>query len=184
MRTKIPERLVRVADEIGESGSASLTRITVLKKWFEQEPKRLRAFAVFLASRASARKGKTSGEAADLFREARGLLKDADIYEPQIPEKAAEDLFLRLKSFQNEFQKQHWGAVRILKNHNLYLVEEGLRIYLHSDSAADGYRLAASYCQNYDPRFGNSLNGPSATKIHEIVRFMITIEAREECSPS
>ncbi len=47
-------------------------------------------------------------------------------------------------------------------------------------SPTEGYKLAADFCQNYDPRHGNSLNGPSRTKIMEIVRFMFTLEALEE----
>jgi hypothetical protein len=54
-------------------------------------------------------------------------------------------------------------------------------IYLwHTDSPPLGYKLAADYCQHYDPRYGNGLSGPSRIKILEIVRFMFTIEALEE----
>lgn len=61
------------------------------------------------------------------------------------------------------------------------LVEHALAIYLwRTDSPADGYKLAADYCQNYDPRYGNGLNGPGRTKIEEIIRFMFTIEALED----
>jgi hypothetical protein len=45
------------------------------------------------------------------------------------------------------------------------LMEQGLSIYLwHLDSSARGYKLAADYCQHYDPRYGNGLNGPSRTE--------------------
>jgi hypothetical protein len=46
--------------------------------------------------------------------------------------------------------------------------------------ADEGYKLAADFCQHYDSRYGNSLNGPSRTKIMEIVRFMFNYEAIEE----
>jgi hypothetical protein len=46
-------------------------------------------------------------------------------------------------------------------------------------SPAAGYKLAADYCQHYAPRHGNGLNGPSRTKIKEIVRFLFTYEALE-----
>ena len=86
-----------------------------------------------------------------------------------------------LRDFQNEYQNQRWGPVRIVHNWNLMLVEQALAIYLwHQDSSAHGYKLAADYCQHYDPRYGNGLNGPSRTKIAEIVRFMFTIEALED----
>jgi hypothetical protein len=60
-------------------------------------------------------------------------------------------------------------------------VEKGLALFLgDADTPSDGYKLAADYCAHYDPRYGNSLNGPSRTKVMEIVRFMFTVEAREE----
>ncbi|MGH7988798.1 MAG: hypothetical protein ACREDS_01195 [Limisphaerales bacterium] len=179
MRTNIPEKLLKIADDIAEQGSANLTRLAVLKKWFEK-PERLSAFAIWVASRATSRKGKTGGTAAELFREARTLLAGVDNCHPELNRKAAETLHNRLCDFQDEYQNQQWGPVRIVHNWNLMLVEHALAIYLwHSDSPADGYKLAADYCQHYDPRYGNGLNGPSRTKIGEIVRFMFNIEALE-----
>lgn len=181
MRTNIPEKLIKIADQIEESGSASITRLTVLKKWFEQDPKRLPSFAIFIAKRASSRKGKTTGEAADLFFDASRLLKEADIYDPQLSQEEAINLYGRLKAFQNEYKNAQWGQVRVVQNTNLFLVEEGLRIYLgRIISPSDGYRLAANYCEHYDPHYGNGLNGPSSFKINEIVRFMFTVEGRDD----
>ncbi len=180
MRTIIPEKLLIVAAEIKECGSANLTRLTVLKKWFEQ-PHRLSSFAIFIAKRASGRKGKSTGEAAKLFRNARVLLKGANTFCPEVSQENANKLHGYLHAFQNEHKKLRWGTTRIIQNHLLFLIEGGLRIYLwHSNSPPEGYRLAANYCEHYDPSCGNCLNGPSYTKIHEIVRFMFTIEALED----
>jgi hypothetical protein len=57
MRTNIPEKLLNIVEEIDEHGNASLTRLTVLKKWLER-PERLSAFAIWVAARATSRKGK------------------------------------------------------------------------------------------------------------------------------
>jgi len=180
MRTNIPEKLLKIVEEIDENGNASLTRLTVLKKWLER-PERLSAFAIWVAARAVSRKGKTVGAAAELFRAARTLLAGLDKIRPQLDRQAAQALHDRLRDFQNEHQNQQWGPVRIIHNWNLMLVEQGLAIYLwHLDSSTHGYKLAADYCQHYDPRYGNGLNGPSRTKISEIVRFMFTIEALED----
>jgi len=180
MRTNVPEKLLNIAAEIDTQGQANLTRLTVLKKWFER-PERLRTFAAWVASRATSRKGKTAGEAGELFKESRALLAKVNKYDPELNREAAKALYYRLREFQNEYEQQRWGRVRIIKNWNLLLVEEGLRIYLGlgDSSPSAGYKLAADYCQNYDPHFGNSLNGPSRTKIEEIVRFMFTVEALE-----
>jgi hypothetical protein len=180
MRSNVPEKLVKIAREIEESGSASLTRLTVLKKWFEHDPKRLASFAIFIANRAASRTGRAEGEAVLLLRDARLLLKGAKKYNPQISREAAGSLYCSLKDFQNEYQKQFWGPVRIIRYMDLFLIEDGLRIYLHANSPSDGYRLAATYCENYDSKYGNCLNGPSFTRINEIVRFMISLEVLED----
>lgn len=179
METAIPEKLLKIADEIEEHGTANLTKLTVLKKWFEH-PDRLSSFAMFIANRASGRKGKTTGEAATLFHDARALIGKLPLFRPEVPRQQAEEFYHRLKNFQNEYDQQQWGPVRIIHNRNLFMVEEGLRIYLWpTNPASDGYHLAAYYCENYDSRYGNSLNGPSRTKILEIMRFMFTVEAME-----
>jgi hypothetical protein len=173
MRTNIPEKLLNIADEIDEHGSASLTRLTVLKKWFEK-PERLSAFAVWVATRAISRKGKTGGTAAELSHQAKAVLAGTDKCRPKLNRQAAESLHHRLRSFQDEYRQQRWGPVRIIRNWNLMLVEHGLAIHLwHTDWAAD-------YCENYDSRYGNGLNGPSRARIEEIGRFVFTVEALEE----
>ena len=180
MRTDVPEKLLAISDEITAQGNVNLTRLTVLKKWFER-PARLAAFAIWVAARANSRKGKTTGAAGDLFKEGRVLLARANPYAPQVDREAAQRLHDLLRDFQNEYRNQQWGPVRIIHNWNLMLVEQGLEIYLwYTDSPLHGYKLAADYCQHYDPRYGNGLNGPSRTKIEEIVRFMFTIEGAEE----
>ncbi len=180
MRTDIPERLLKITDEISAQGHANLTRLTILKKWFDR-PARLAGFAIWVAARANSRKGKTGGLAGELFQEGRALLGNANPYVPRVNREAAQLLRRRLRQFQNEHKKHQWGPVRIIKNWNLLLVEQGLEIYLwHTDSPARGYKLAADYCQHYDFRYGNGLNGPSRKKIEEIVRFMFNFEAVED----
>ena len=180
MRTSVPEKLLQLADAISANGNAPLPRLTVLKGWFDR-PQRLKAFAVWIAARASSRKGKTGGAAAELFRAARTLLAGANRCQPELDRATAQTVYDRLRAFQNEHQNQQWGPVRVIQNWNLFLVEAGLEIYLdHDATPSRGYKLAADYCQNYDPRYGNGLNGPSVTKIEEIVRFMFTIEGVED----
>ena len=182
MRTAVPEKLLKIVQEIDERGNVNLTKLTVLKKWFER-PERLSAFAIWVARRAVARKGKANGSAGEFFREAKTLLAGPDKVHPEIDRQAAAVLYDRLRDFQNEYREDQWGRIRIIHHWNLVLVEYGLAIYLwHLDSPTRGYKLAADYCQNYDPRYGNGLNGPSRTKIGEIVRFMFTLEALEDAS--
>ena len=180
MRTNIPEKLLKIVDDIHERGDVNLTRLTVLKKWFGR-PQRLSKFALWVASRAVSRKGKTNTATAELFRDARALLADLNSPAPKADREVVRRLHARLRDFQNEYDRQRWGPVRIIHNWNLMLIEQALEIWLrYSDRPEVGYKLAADYCQNYDPRYGNGLNGPSRTKIEEIVRFMFTVEALED----
>ena len=180
MRPNVTDKLLKIVAEINTNGNASLTRLTVLKKWFEQ-PGRLGSFALWLASQAKSQHGKTNGVTGDLVQEAGALLANLDSYAPTVNRAAAERLYDQLRDFQNEYQHQQWGSVRIVHNWDLMLVEQGLAIWLwHTDSPAHGYKLAADYCQHYDPRYGNGLNGPSRAKIQEIVRFISATEAWEE----
>ena len=181
MRTNISDKLREVAAAIDRCGSADLTRLTVLKKWFAVSS-HLSSFAIFIADQASRRKTKkTTKEVAELFLEARTLLADVDVFAPRIPRVAATKLHACLRAFQNEHSKSKWGSLRIIRDLNLFLVECGLHIYLgHGAAPADGYRLAADYCEHYDPRYGNGLNGPSSSRIREIIRFIDAVEAHEE----
>jgi hypothetical protein len=180
MRTAISEKLLKIVDLIQKSGNASLTRLTILKKWFEQDPKRLSSFSLFIANRALANKSNAEGESAELFREASTLLRDVDIYDPKVSRIAAEKLFLKLRELQNEYKKLQWGPVRIVFNLNLFLIEEGLRIYLQdAKSPSEGYRLAVNYCENYDSKYGNDLNGPSISRITEISCFIRDVEEHQ-----
>lgn len=109
MRTNIPEKMLKIADDISEHGNVNLTRLVALKKWFEK-PERLAAFAVWVAARATSRKGKTIGTAAELFRESKALLAGADKCRPQLDRQKAEVLHDRLRDFQNEYENQRWGS--------------------------------------------------------------------------
>jgi len=145
MRTDVPEKLLKIVDDIDAKGDVNLTRLTVLKKWFEK-PGRLAPFALWIASRASSRKGKTKGDAATLFREARALFAKLERVRPEIDRAAARSLYDRLRAFQNDYRNDDWGAVRIVPNWQLLLVEKGLAIALDRDpspSAAALVKVAA-----------------------------------------
>ena len=177
--TDVREKLLKIVADIAERGNVNLTRLTVLKKWFGS-PGRLPPFAIWVASRANSDTGKTGVEAAELLRQTRALLARVDPFAPKVNRKSAKTLHDRLREFQNEYKNRQWGPVRIIHNWNLLLVEQALAICLwYSDSPAHGYKLAADYCQHYDSRHGNGLNGPSRKKIEEMARFVNKLEERQ-----
>ena len=183
MRSAVPEKLRKVIHDIHTRRNVSLTRLTVLKKWFER-PGRLPVFGLWIARQAAGRKGKTQDGADALLDDARALLGSAatkDSVLQQIDREAARSLYDRARDFQNEFQKQQWGSVRIIHCWPLLLVEEGLALHagLHRHPS-DGYKLAADWAQHYDVRHGNGLNGPSRGKLQKLLRFMLSVEALED----
>lgn len=184
MNISVHVRLRKLAADIAAEGNAELTRLTVLKKWFER-PGRLPAFAVWMGRRAIAQKGTVRGEAAKLFREAGSLLKPLDPMRPVfLPEQleTARALYRRMREFQNVCHRIHGTQVRMVENWDLMLVETSLEILVRNPYAApvEGYKLAANYCQHYDSRYGNGLNGSSKERIMAIARWVSKVEASED----
>ncbi len=183
MRTSVPEKIQKIIDDIDTKGNVPLTRLTVLKKWFEH-PGRLSVFGLWIARRAAGRKGKTKDEAGALLDATRTLLGTAatrESYFQQIDREAEQCLHDRARDFQNEYQNQQYGPVRIIHCWPLLLVEQGLALHLGlAHSPSDGYKLATDWAQNYDSRYGNGLNGPSRGKLNELVRFMFAWESMED----
>jgi hypothetical protein len=183
MRTNVPDKVLEIIADLDAMGNVPLTRLTVLKKWFEH-PGRLPRFGLWVARRAAGRKGKTAGQHGALLDETRALLGPASTREgffAQPDRRAAANLHALIEGSQSEFRNLKWGSVRLIPCWPLLLVEQGLAIYLwHADSPSHGYKLAADWAQHYDPEFGNGLNGPSRGKLQELVRFLLTVEAIEE----
>jgi hypothetical protein len=173
-------KLQEIVVEIKECGHANRTRLTVLKKWFEPAH-RLRSFGIFIANQASRRTHQATAEAVGLFREAHEILAGVNVFEPNISRTHATRVYARLQAFQNEHQNQKWTTVRVIQNQSLFFVEGGLGLYLRrGDSPTDGYRLAAAYCEHYDPRYGTGFSGPSAARIKEIADFVLAAETYEQ----
>ena len=180
MRTEIPEKVVSILQDVDRFGSQEPSRLTVLKKWF-QVPSRLKSFGIFVAKRASSRSGKVKSDEKGLFLLSRELLNGVDVAKPLVDKRKARGLCRKLHDFQKDRRNTRWAVVRIIKNWNLFLVEQGLQIYLdRANDVANGYKLASDYCRHYDPRYGSTLNSGSKHKLKEIIGFMFAVEAREE----
>ncbi|MEZ5432402.1 MAG: hypothetical protein R3F31_14740 [Verrucomicrobiales bacterium] len=126
--------LLTIVEEIDAHGSASLTRLTVLKKWFEH-PGRLPAFGLWVAKRAAARKEKP-GRGRCPIGQARllGTTATRESFQHSVDLGAAKLLRDRARDFQNKFEDRRWGPVRIIPCPLLLLVEEGLTLYLRHTS--------------------------------------------------
>jgi hypothetical protein len=177
MPISIQEQLAAIITEIDRTGHADVLRLTVLKKWFRQ-PGRLAAFGLWVARRAAARGALSEGVAAELLGQAHALLTEPGLYGARPDWTATETLYRRSRAFQDQFERQAWGPVRMIRNWDLLLVEQGLALYLgHCDSPTDGYRLAVDDCANYDPRYGTDLNGPSRDRLEALRMYVTAVEA-------
>ena len=86
MRTKVPLKLQKIIEEIYQRGQTGMTRLTVLKKWFER-PERLRSFGIWMAIRAVELGAEADGNDDDeraLFDVVKTLLTDADVLAPAL----------------------------------------------------------------------------------------------------
>jgi len=85
-----------IVAEIKERGHANLTRLTVLKKWFEAPGM---SFGAFMAMQALRQARKTTKEAEQLLCEAREILADVDLSAPKIRTTAPSGFTHVLKHF-------------------------------------------------------------------------------------
>ena len=178
-RTPISARLRKIVADIHTSGDVNLTRLTILKRWFEMSP-RISVFGMFVAFQALGRPRKDNAESRALFQEADALLAGVDMFQPKLSDRGAFDFHRRLVAFQNEHKGIPFGSVRQIRDWNLMLLEYGLILNLRNNlHPTEPYRVAVDYCQHYDPRYGNGLNGPSAQRIEEIAAFADAREAWE-----
>ena len=174
MRTNIPEKLLKIVEEIDEHGNASLTRLTVLKKWLER-PERLSAFAIWGRGARGFSQRQDYGAGRRIFPGRRGRCW-------QVWTKFGRDwtgrrhrrcmtacgIFKRIskptvgsRAHRPQLEPHAGGAGSV-------------NLPWHLDSSTHGYKLAADYCQHYDPRYGNGLNGSSRRRLRK---------SSDSCSP-
>ncbi|KAA6183719.1 hypothetical protein F2Q65_14865 [Thiohalocapsa marina] len=171
MAATIHQKLASIVEEIDRKGFAELTRLTVLKKWFDR-PGRLIAFALWIAEQAAAEDVPASDPAAALLADARALLADVQARGALTP-MAMRALHGRLKAFQDEHTNLRWDSVRVVKSKALLLIEEALTICLwHPHDGRLGYKLAAYYCEYYGSGYGSNLNGPSRARVQAIAELV------------
>ncbi len=84
------------------------------------------------------------------------------------------DLLAEAKDVNNEYKPSQWGAVRVIQNRQVLIIENTLRCVL-SGSAEDAgywaYHAARDYAERYDPHYGTGLIPESAPLVKAIVRF-------------
>ena len=183
MKTSVPENILLIADQIDEDGSVNITKLTIVKKWFEK-PHRRKAFALWMARHAAGKPGKVDANAKRLLNDAKKLLGSAPrrgALSTEIDREKISLLFDRARTFYDEHGPGKWGSVRVIRCQALLLIEKSMALLQVGTSLpAEAYELLATWVKHFDSRFFDTLNGPSSGRLREFVRFMFSVEAFED----
>ena len=180
IKTKI-ERLSQIAEDLRAGGSFPVTRLTTLKSLCADRAA-CQAFALHIAKLAQQKLD--AWDKPDHIDPSRWLrfkhvvvnaLIDLErACEEGIEQHRAELLghLQELKSLQDTYENQRWGPVRIISNSETLVVEYAVECFLSMSQAPHcSYRLARTYAEDYDSRFGDGLVPKSAPMVEEIARF-------------
>jgi hypothetical protein len=174
-------KLARIATELQQGESFSITRLTMLKRLCA-DPGAAARFALHLTERTHERMQQSTlpshltPERWESFKQqvAAGVECLSHHLSQPTPETLSALRVARsaLKASQNQYQKQAWGPVRIIESREALLVEVAISCVLMPQQSADwGYRLARNYAERYAPRYGSGLIPDSAPYVEEIAAF-------------
>ena len=79
----------------------------------------------------------------------------------------------KIKDYQNKIESKKWADIRIIKNWDIFIIEEAISCFTHSDSPEMGYKLAKSYTEKYNANFGSGLIPESLEYVKEINYYWI-----------
>ena len=82
--------------------------------------------------------------------------------------KKLEILRHKIKNYQNKIESKKWTDIRIIKNWNIFIVEEAISCFIYLDFPEQGYKLAKSYTEKYNMKFGSGLIPESLEYLKEI----------------
>jgi hypothetical protein len=164
----------------GHETCLSITRLTSLKSLC-RDPRVARRFALYLAGLTLERLNAscppyTAGEdwvrykalAAGAVSAMEGCVRSPNDGDLEI----LRSIFRAATEVQNEYRKVGWNMVRTIHSRDLLVIEYALRCFLEPDQASEWvYRVARTYAERYDSRYGTGLIPASAPLLEDIVRF-------------
>lgn len=174
-------KLAQIARELSQGADFSIIRLTTLKSLCE-DPEIAARFAVYLASHARQRANKVSSTPPLSSREGKAyneLIESAVerlgsyVESPSDRKRAAlREVLRELEGGNDEYKPVPYGAVRIIRDRNVLIVEDAVQCVLSPYSAPGwAYHLARNYAERYDPRYGTGLIPESAPLVMDIVSF-------------
>ena len=79
----------------------------------------------------------------------------------------------KIKNYQNTIESRKWTDIRIIKNWDIFIIEEAISCFIHLDFPEMGYKLAKSYTEKYNMNFGSGLIPESLEYLKEINNYWI-----------
>jgi hypothetical protein len=181
-------KLAAVAQALREGTETcfSITRLTSLKRLC-RNPQTARRFCLYLTMRTQERMEaiacpKHIGEAdwahyKALVGEAIAAMRGHLVTPDAEGHVALRDNLSRIIAVQNEYQRQGWNTVRLIRSRDVLVAENALHCFLSPDMAPYwAYRAARAYAERYDFHYGTGLIPNSAPLLEDIVRFWYSIE--------
>ncbi len=174
-------RLVNVATELQQGNSFNITRLTTLKSLCE-DPTDASQFALHIAKltyRKMQEKACPSHLEPKKWEYCKQVVDKAiQQMESYIEESTEEKKDLvrtwlsDARAFQDRYEKQAWGPVRIIESTEMLIIEQALSCLLQPTVSADwGYRIARQYAERYDPSYSSGLIPESAPMVKDIADF-------------
>ena len=179
--TRKIRRLAQVAAALREGDSFNITRLTTLKSLCEDTDATAQ-FALHLAKLAYSKMRAQEGPShldAEKWEYGKQVVDEAIRQMERYlanPTKDEADLLraglLDVRTFQNQYEQQAWGSVRIIDSTEVLIIEQALSCLLQPNTSANwGYRIARQYAERYDGRYGTGLIPASAPMVEDIADF-------------
>ena len=175
------QALVQIAADLRVGNDYPITRLTTLKS-FCADPDAAAKFALHIGKLTQKKmEGRRCPDHINLptwtryQKLATGAVRGMSRHLKSPTDKTKESLYQLLSEAndaQSKYERQRWGAVRIIQSMELLVLETAMECVLRPlDSAFFGYRLARQYAERYNPRFGTGLIPESAPMVDDIVDF-------------
>jgi hypothetical protein len=158
-------KLVKLVEELRGGASFVITRLTGLKTLC-REPTTAQRFVTYLLTRTFPDPAHIQGKAVHRTLAERAL-REMSARVNAKPQRASHPgllpLLQEIEAQQQEFKGSQWGPIRIIRNNDLLLIEDGLRCFVEKWNAPFwAYQTARQHAERYDSRHGTGLIPASA----------------------
>jgi DNA-binding MarR family transcriptional regulator len=177
-------KLAQMAAELRQGQDFPITRLTSVKNLC-QEPAVAARFVTYLAritlERVQQGKGRTRQRPDAQADRGRQLMTEAVVTLERWLDSPSESLRRRLwellgqmRQEQNEYQKIPFGAVRLVRDWDLLLIEEAVQCILRPNEAPFwAYQIARDYAERSSSRYANGLIPESAPLVQDIADYWV-----------